>query len=171
MKINRATALLAITCFLLSSAHAKASDVPAPQKDPAQKEFTVSGVRGPIPEGWKLLDATPDRHVLVALDGSAQVIVRSTVGAKKVTPKIFSEFAGKQLAEAKKDSAGPVKSIPPSLPEFVYYGGPKSDGRCFAGYVRGAGKTIVVVEAEIDGKEPRLAMKLVSDFIQGLDFY
>lgn len=170
MKMHHVTAILLITCVTLSTATAESVDVATATQSAAPKEFIASGVAGTIPDGWKVLEATPDRHVLVASDGSAQVVVRSTVGSKKLTPKIFADFAKKHLAAAKKESASPVKSIPPSLPEFVYYGGPKSNGRVFAGYVRGVEKTIVVIEAELEAKEPRLAMKFVSDFIQTLKF-
>jgi hypothetical protein len=170
MKSSRVLVILTAMSFVLPAAHAESSDTSIPQSDSAPVQIAIPGVTGLIPGGWIIHEATPDKQVLSALDGTARVVLQSSTGPKKVTDKMFSQFAKKHLAAAKKQSAGPLASIPPMLPEFVYYGGPKSNGRIFAGYVRAAGNTIIVVEAEIDGKDPRLAMKFVSDFIQRLRF-
>ena len=81
---------------------------------------------------------------------------------------MFGGFARTRLVRAKQVSKGQVKSIPIQLPEFVYYGGPMENGHVFAGYLRASGRVLIFVEAEMAEKDPKRAMKFVSDFLPNL---
>jgi len=67
-------------------------------------------------------------------------------------------------------SVGPVKGVQIQLPDFLFYGGPRSDGRVFAGWMHADRNLLVIIEGDVGEKDPKLAMKMVSDFMQGLKF-
>ena len=169
-----------VTFFILSSAcnfapfmrgaspDAGGEALTLPAKTPVT--LALSGMQFHLPAGWNVTQKTANRIDLVSDDKKATVTIDCSPTKKKISAQVFKSLAIAQLEKEKKNSArGPVEAIPPGE-EFVYRGGPRKSGRVFAGYMRAVDQNIILVVVELDDKDknPKRAMKMVSDFIQGL---
>ena len=132
--------------------------------------LTLSGMQFHLPAGWKVTQKTANRIDLVSDDDKASITIDCAQKKKKISEQDFKSLTDAQIAkEGKNSPGGKVHSVPPHI-ERVYYGGPRKSGRVFAGYMRAVNQNFVLVVGELDEKDknPKKAMKMVSDFIQGL---
>jgi len=165
--------IFALACSFASSMRGTTPDAGSdpltlPAKTPMT--LTLSGVQLHLPAGWAVTQKTTSRIHLVSDDEKASIRIDCSPSKKKITPKEFESLANAQLAKERKNSAGkPVESIPPRG-EFVYRGGPRKSGRVFAGYMRPVDQNLLLIVVELDDKDknPKKAMKMISDFIQGI---
>ena len=174
MNMREKTLSLALILALVTSGLVAPSSAtePATPSDPNPRMIIVPGVRFALPEGWIVAEESREKVVLQAgKDATTFVSISSAGCGKRVDDRLFEKLANEHLQKERKAAPkGKVKSVPPYMLQMAYYGGPRSNGRIFAGCLNGVGDRLVIVATEMDGSDPKKAMVMVSDFLQKMEF-
>ena len=135
------------------------------------KTVMLKGVKFPVPAGWTISALTASRASFLSTDKKSSILVISYQTEKKIETKGFELLTDNQIEKERKVVGKElVRSAPAYMMMRPYYGGPRKDGRGFAGYMRASGNDFILILGESEGSDPKEAMAMVSDFIQGFRF-